>query len=337
MPLRCLDGQTSIHAFDLTPEAWKALADDNRRRRHLVMPCCAASVALRTSRQGTQHFAHKAIGACTTAPETEEHLRLKRIAVEVARDHGWAAETEVSHGVHWRADVMATKGEAKVAIEIQWSQQTDEETLRRQARYAAFGVRGIWLLRQRSFARDSALPAARVCLEDGAFQALVPAGFDDQRLDVQDFVGAALTGRLHYGLPLNFPARIALNAGALFCWKCGAETPILSSIAIAYGPHHHRFSVADFTELPELFAIVRGRLPEDAGLGIIKARFSRTQERAYLSNGCAHCDALIGEFHEHEAWDSERVIASFSIVVDEAWRGMLAARSSAGWGVYAEM
>lgn len=256
--------------------------------------------------------------------------------MEVAREYGWQAETEVSHGVHWRADVLATKGDSKVAIEIQWSPQTDEETRRRQARYKAFGVRGIWLMRQRRFARDSALPAARVCLEDGAFQALVPASFGDQRLDVRDFLGAALAGRLHFGLPLNLPAKITLNAGALFCWKCGAETPILSSVAIIYGPHRCRFSVADFTDRPELFAIVRHRLPEDAGLGILKARFSRTQERSYLSNGCAHCDALIGEFHEHEAWDSERAIASFAIIVDEAWHGMMAARAPEGWGVYAD-
>jgi competence protein CoiA len=149
MPLRCIDEhQNGVHAFDLSEEAWHSLAERNKRERHLRMPCCAAEVALKRSKLGTRFFAHKAVGKCVTAPETEHHLRLKQLAVEAARSQGWDAKTEVSgltpSDELWRADVLAVKGNAKVAVEIQWSNQTVDETLRRQERYRLSGVRGLW-------------------------------------------------------------------------------------------------------------------------------------------------------------------------------------------------
>src|ERR671918_714762 len=95
MPLRCLDPTgRSIQSFDLADEQWRALQVENRRARHLRMPCCSAQVTLKRSHLGTPFFAHKSVGTCTTAAETEAHLRLKRMAVEAARANGWAAHTE---------------------------------------------------------------------------------------------------------------------------------------------------------------------------------------------------------------------------------------------------
>lgn len=334
MPLRCLDGDVSIHAFDLSAEAWTALAEHNRIRRHLVMPCCSAAVTLKKSRLGTQFFSHKAVGECTTAPETEGHLKLKQISVEVARTHGWEAQTEVAEGTSWRADVLATKGAARVAIEIQWSVQSDDETLRRQRRYAKSGVRGLWLFRQRKFAIDPSIPAARVSVGDVGFVAHLPAGGGEQTLVLRDFLGAAFTRRLHFGVPLGLPARAAINVGTLSCWSCGADTEIISSILVTYGANKYRFSVPGLGEHPDLFAVIRDHLPTDAGVGIIRPRKSTTQGRSYLSNGCAHCDALIGEFHEHEVWGNEQEVRSFTIIVDERWRQEMIKRSKAAWGVY---
>ena len=134
MPLRCLSpDNASIHAFELPEDRWVELAADNRKRRHLRMPCCNAQVSLRRSRRGTQFFAHKAVGSCTTAPESETHLVLKKIAVEAARAAGWSADTEVRgqtpDGEPWIADVFAEKNGKRIAVEIQWSPQTAEETM----------------------------------------------------------------------------------------------------------------------------------------------------------------------------------------------------------------
>jgi competence CoiA-like predicted nuclease len=140
--------------FDLSPDEWRALEAENRAARQLGLPCCSSRAVLKRSNLGTQFFAHKAASDCSTAPETETHLRLKRMVVEAARAHGWDAETEVvgvaPSGERWKADVLARDGRHVVAVEIQWSAQTVEEARRRQARYASSGVRCLWLLRTRA-------------------------------------------------------------------------------------------------------------------------------------------------------------------------------------------
>jgi hypothetical protein len=338
LPLRCFDPGANryIHAFDLSPEDWRALEHENRRARHLRLPCCSAQVTLRRSPRGTQFFAHKALGECATAPETEAHLRLKQMAVEIARANGWEAETEVAEAT-WRADVLAHKGSAKVAVEIQWSPQTNEETMQRQERYATSGVRGLWLLRQDGFPIDQTLPAARISgsLEEG-FVALVPTGSGKQSVPMRDFLEAAFTKRLRFGVPMDFPARVSVQAGQMFCWSCGAETRIITGIDVVLGPNEYRFSVAGLGAFPDLFQFVRGRLPSDQLMGAIKRRFSKAQERSYLSNGCAHCDALIGEFYEHDACENQQEICTFSIRINERWRQALEASGGHedGWGVY---
>src|SRR5215213_3255709 len=118
MPLRCTDSSgQSVHAFDLTDEQWQALSLKNREARHLRMPCCGSGVVFKRSPRGTRFFAHKVVGSCTTASETEEHLHLKRMVVDAARGNGWTAETEVGgrtpSGDPWKADVLAENGKHK--------------------------------------------------------------------------------------------------------------------------------------------------------------------------------------------------------------------------------
>lgn len=346
MPLRCLDPTTneSIHAFDLLEEEWQALRLRNRNGRHLRMPCCSSQVVLKKSRRGTQFFSHKAVDSCSTAPETEAHLRLKQMAVSAARANGWNATTEVvgatPAGEQWKADVLAWKNDAKVAVEIQWSSQTNEETLRRQQRYAESGVRCLWLLRQRGFPITRDLPAARIAgTPEAGLSAFVPKGSREQCLPIEDFLDAAFGRRLRFGFPLGVAARVSIQAAYTNCWhaSCGARTRIITCINVAFGPHEFDFSIPDFGEYPDLFKIISGRLPKGIGIGTIKHRYSGTAACLYLSNGCIRCDRIYGDhFVIHSRYDEETILA-FSVVLSERWRQIIEQTKGgyeSGWVVY---
>lgn len=340
MPLRCLgpDGQP-IQSFDLTDAEWSALRLDNSRSLQLRMPCCDASVAMKTSSRGLNFFAHRARGPCQSAPETEEHLVLKTLAAEAARRAGWTCTTEASgsspSGEAWTADVLAQKGQHKVAIEIQWSGQTGQESLFRQERYRQSGVRCLWLFRRPGFPVSEDLPAACV---SGDIATGFEARLDGQAMPLAEFLDAVFARRFRYGIPLGARAIIHIHSGVLDCWKsnCRARTRIVTFIEVLVGPHRCQFTVPDLNDFSDLLVSCQEHLPRTSGVGTIKARYSKTQEQRYMSNGCYRCDALVGQFLEHHAWDDESVtLAEFQISISERWLEAIKSRSSDyGWAVF---
>ncbi|TPL76241.1 hypothetical protein FJ941_25540 [Mesorhizobium sp. B2-3-13] len=351
MPLRCLGPEgESIQAFDLSDQEWGTLRNVNARSRQLRMPCCTARVVMKMSSHGLQFFAHQSRGICTTAPETEEHLSLKKLAVEAARRAGWDASTEVRGtsptGEEWTADVLASKGKYRVALEIQWSPQTSDETLRRQARYQQSGVRCLWLFRRPGYPISKELPA--VCVEGdkhSGFEAKVPhanttslRGMDDatrwrQVLPLTSFLDAVFAQRFRFGIDAETSATVTVQSGTIWCWRCGAETRIITFIEVAVGPYKAQRTIHDLPD--NLVEQVVQKLPPGEQVGVIKHRFSRTVEHSYLSNGCFHCDALIGEFFEHDAWYSDpKVLATFPVKLSDGWREAIGSRY--GWGVHPE-
>jgi competence protein CoiA len=353
MPLRCLDGHgQSVRASDFMPEEWQALALENRRLRHLRMPCCDAQVVLKTSPRGIRFFAHKAKGACTSAPESEAHLFLKQMIVNAARAHGWEADTEIAgqtpSGGWWKADVLAQKGKHRVAVEVQWSGQTPQETLRRQEQYRESGIRGLWLLRQPGFPVAQALPAVCVggSLEDG-FTALIPGCCSDlnardraaparwrQSLPMEDFLGAVFCGRFRFGAPLDMEAMVSIWGAPDSCWSCGAQTLIVARVEINFGPNAPYFSLSDFGEHRELVPVLLDNLPALPDLGAIKYRASKTMGGTYLSNGCAHCGVLYGDFFAFRHNIAATALHRFPIRITPAWKRAIEERDGASWGVY---
>ena len=365
MPLRCVNPTINrdILSFDLSPDEWRTLELENKRARYLRMPCCDARVVLKKSSRGTRFFAHKIKGDCVAARETEAHRCLKQMAVEAARASGWDAETEVPgatpSGDEWRADVLARKGKYRVAVEIQWSAQTGEETRCRQSQYAESGVRCLWLFRQKRIPVDRDLPAARISGDlDGGFVALVPKGYGEQSVPMREFFEATFNKRLRFGLPLGCIALVSVQVAPISCWSCDDQTQIITGVDVDVGPDTYRLTVPTLGAHPEhleLFKIVRHHIPDGLGLGDIKRRYSRTQQRSYLSNGCVHCDALSGETFEIDAWYDEKPVCEFTVRVDELWhrairRVMICGSSSDpdvlehaledehelewGWGIY---
>ncbi|MDO5897887.1 competence protein CoiA family protein [Agrobacterium sp. Azo12] len=301
------------------------------------MPCCNAGVTLRRSKRGIQHFVHKVIGNCTSAPETEHHLRLKEIAVEVARRYGWTVETEVRgvtpDGEEWIADVLARKNNAKVAIEIQWSPQTPEETLRRQERYRKSGVRCLWLFRHAGFPIAAELPAVQVSAVDDGYATRL----SDISMPLQTFLDAAFDGRLKFGLPSIGKAVVQIKAGDIECWKsqCKATTKIITGIDVIFGSRTYSWIVKTLDGAPPsvLHSVIEN-LPKNLNIGTLKKRYSNTIGDRYLSNGCYRCDSLIGQHFESEVWYSDEIISSFQIDISGDWRRMIEQEYEPEWAVY---
>jgi len=322
MPLRCLDhAGASLDAVALTPLEWAALTTANRRDRHLRMHCCGSPVVLKTSRLGTRFFAHQALGGCASGDESPEHLHLKTLAIAAARAAGWTAEAEVAGctpgGEPWRADVLATRGRHRVAVEVQWSGQADDETARRQARYAASGVRALWLFRRPGFAVDPDVPAVRVrgTLASGLTVLGLPAG---------DFLTAVFERRLRFGIPSGVTARVTVGGIIAACYgpRCGALNRAVERVIVSAGTNDCDIALSHLGGHPGPASAMLALLPRDRQGTRIRPR--TMQGRTYFANECFACGLPFGEAYLTD-FNSRWTIASATIAIDAAWAAAIAA------------
>lgn len=162
----------------------------------------------RISKTGLRHFVHYP-GTDTgnlTWHETLEHLTLKDLVVQTAIELGWEARTEVpASDRSWIADTLLTKDGKTVAIEIQWSRQSNEDYRYRQERYEKAGIQCYWITRHhRSLSwktRGNLIPVPR-------FQILNPneiltekphVEVADNDLNFDDFLSKLLAGEIRLG------------------------------------------------------------------------------------------------------------------------------------------
>lgn len=342
MPLKCLRNGVPIFAFDVEVDsAWDELREENAKRKSLRMTCCDTGVTLRTSKLGTRHFAHARRGTCATAPETAEHLLAKRVIVDAIRQTDWQPMPEqpgASPGFGaWIADVMATKAQAKIAFEIQWSRQDEDETRHRQKRYRAAGVRGLWLFRQHDFPLEKETPAFRLVFDEtqSRFTVQLPSQRYDPRwisqkekdekrywqqtIELTEFVKGALLGKLRYAPALGAAMPLEVHAASTACWKCKKETQVILDLVFAAsrvfpGCEDICLNIYSFEDaMSDGARIIMDMLPSSLlrqhGIGALKPRYSKAMGGSYLSNGCVHCDALQGKFFEHElAFESKKLL-----------------------------
>jgi competence protein CoiA len=122
---------------------------------------------------------------------------------------------------------------------------------------------------------------------------------------------------------------VIIRTAPTSCWSCGAETTIISSLLLTRAEDEAECAVADFTEYPALIDEVKRAISDRNDVGEVKPRPSKTLARAYMSNGCYHCDALFGQHFEihtryHEL-DAARLIVPASGQWAEIFRRLLVA------------
>ncbi|MCW5640977.1 MAG: hypothetical protein KIT63_02630 [Rhodoferax sp.] len=295
------------------------------------------SAVPKTSPLGTLFFAHARRGECKTAPESAEHIYCKNLIALAAKAAGWTVTTErpgaTPAGEPWIADVFCEKGNARLALEVQMSPQTHGETVRRQQRYEASGVRGAWFYGPKGHkgppAVDRKTPAFRMgSVEVGQAPVIEPFG-----VPLPEFVGGMLDKRLVWTVPVwNKPAHVEYLLDT--CWKCNKPVKqvygYLAELddAEKWNWHERPFSVASIsTDLAEVLRQVGNEILAAEGLNPITERTTVRGKATNwgFTNLCLHCRAPQDNFHVglklkkalfgltpdptdagYEVWDDER-------------------------------
>ena len=314
MPLVALSADGNrLESWIMDEAAWAGLKQARGSTVPLRAACCGAPVTPATSPLGLQFFRHHPGSACP-ARETVEHLACKALVARAAAQSSWTVSTEVRHSEGaWVADVLATRGRAKVAVEIQLARTPLEAIERRHARYAADGVRAAWLVGfpLPGLRPTRALPAFRLSIEPGwpcpgAPDPTVSAllGTQQRRASwsgpLPDFIATLLGGRVRFrGSDGTKP--ICVETIATTCWRCNRDIDQMT--ALINVPPNDLFCPKGvlplhmLARMPEVLAQYRAALPRlvDAcpDLAVLRPVIGTQEQRGPVHVWCPHCDAPI--------------------------------------------
>lgn len=341
MPLKCLgDDDRPIFSFDYSREAFESLRRAHRKDSRLRFDCCDSRVGLRISSTGLPHFYHlNRQASCHYATESESHLRLKYLVMLAARTAGWTAECEVQNSAsdktRWRADVLLTKGKARVAVEIQLAKLPWEEICRRQEQYRLAGIRGLWLLSQDNYAVCKETPAFQVrCAEDLTWQVRLSPPKETLNTTVRKstgnwagldaFITAAVSRSLVWA-PVEELGRVdaLLRAVPMTPCRCGQSLLAPTSMAVSLPYPGHRSLVwsivpgQPFAPNPGpdwLNPIVEMTNRQLSATSPVRVATRTTQGRALHLNICPTCGL---EHPDATARHSERTLAHPDILLSD--------------------
>lgn len=318
MPLVALIDDHRVVAPLLDDVAWAEV-----KSSVLVLPCDARAVP-KQNKYGTRYFAHWPGSHCEVEhkPESAEHLRVKEIIVKAAISAGWWAEPEVpADDRSWIADVLVTNGDHRVALEVQWTQQSAEEYHRRTARYLAAGVDCYWFARHKSTwnGHDVRVPVFGLFHDDGDFSAEQSCEIrlpGDHRQEIGTMVTTLLAGYPRRWHPLG-----QLEQGIVVewiwneCYRCSASSqlwrcPDVRAFRCAYcgkvgtrsgyraghsfldpSDSKNIFPNTPTAEMSEEAMALVGTLEKPAK---ITWRFTKTSGVEHFGFSCPACNAVLG-------------------------------------------
>lgn len=229
MPLRGYLDNDEIISFEQTDEQWKSLKQRLKTKESILrLSCCMQEGFLRISNKGLKHFVHsKTDNSCDWKPESPEHLKAKIEIIEACKENDWKALPEFAE-TNWRADVLATRGDKKIAFEVQWTKQTFEETQFRQNRYKESNVRGCWFFRSapkelrdynNNITANKKIPAFKIFKnEDGNIVVQV----NGKQMPLKVFVSSLLNRKFKFckHIRLRPKQEVTIVFFDIDCWKC---------------------------------------------------------------------------------------------------------------------
>lgn len=309
MPVVAYSNGERHESVNLSPDAWTRLKV-RYRETGLTMTCGQPGVP-KTSPRGMQFFAHKAGANCAlheSGPETPEHLTAKAILAETARRLGWTATIEYpAPDRSWIADVLVERGPVRMALEVQWSAQSNREFHRRQQRYEAAGIACRWLVGPRNWQQVDGVPAWRL---DGKADALT--------LELPDPQGVPTALPLTTGIELLLEGAIrpfieVIVTGVLLttamtkCWQasCGrwmtnwwvsaAELKTRCGQLLTLWLEYARWS-SDRLEQSLESVIRTAMMSSDLPTPVhYDRRFSKVKQLYYIAQICPHCAVVQGD------------------------------------------
>ncbi|MDN3454523.1 competence protein CoiA family protein [Psychrobacter sp. APC 3350] len=330
MAFSCKKDNQTIYSFQYDLKDWIALKKE--KNSDFTMSCCGDLATLKTSRLGTQFFAHKIrpnSSSCSTDGESDEHMDIKRLVMQELSENGWSVEVEkrgaTPNGEEWIADIYAEKGKAKIAIEVQWSPQAFIETKRRQEKYAQSGVRCAWLLRSGSIKARNAivgdyaystkdLPVFSIYKnnrQDGqtymvynvnklkldSYDPLEPIA-----LELEDFIKSLVSSRIRFIKKYSPVRRLYLKIIKQNCWnrRCGGTTKVVTRMyfkEIVFGIEiEYLFQSEAIDDCDnQMVSMLNSQFAKAYNFVPLRRRYSKTVGGSYVANSCIHCDALMGK------------------------------------------
>lgn len=318
MPLRAIiNNEREIISIELSDDQWNDLRRGLKSKKlTLTLPCCDQNGFLRISSRGYKHFVHSGSRTnCDWKPETFEHLKAKIEIIEACKERGWKAIPEFSED-GWRADVLAIKGEHRIAFEVQWSTQTFDDTKFRQNRYKESNVRGCWFFRKLTKTLtnedgtlfvDRDIPAFLIDYKKEEDYVLAQVG--RKQLPLRVLVSDLLKKKYKFCEHINIRAeqKVKVLLFETICWKCNRTQHCYTIgselLTVCYNIHSTKKNATELYQLdktPEVFEGVMNALEAKElyqfKIGPIKKRYSLLKEKLIESHGCVYCDSIFDDF-----------------------------------------
>ena len=321
MPISATWGGQRIESWRMPDADWLEMKS-TYRSLGLLLSCGQGGVPVQ--RHGTRFFRHKPKTECglhESGPETIEHVRMKALVADVSAELGWTATVEAPAADRsWIADVLLEQeGRRPIAVEVQWSSQTDTVFQERSRRYERDGVICQWLAGPKNHHSSAGVRAVPIDGDADDMGMLLPGnvGSELQRMPAADGLRLLLGGRVREHFEADVDA-VGVSVGMTKCWResCGRWVSVwyvtavrmrtmcgqVCSVSIASRyPTLTTDRAETWMEEPVRAAIARSGLPVATEY---RAFSSRTAKQWYLAQHCPHCNTPFGDI---PLWSDRRI------------------------------